>query len=237
MNKPYTLEKAVLDLYNKQKNEVKKKLDTPEYLKKNIGRFYPVNILKKTEEKEIYVITDGKEDRVIKLVPLYKIGNEVDILEKMGNMKIAPRVLSTDVITKNEEMAYIEMERITANMEDLLSYNLDKKDIDILLNLIFNLLFALNKFKVSHGDFHWGNIGFCYDKDKKGIHLKIIDFEFGENESNIKKEILQLIRTIDKKYTPTINQENRSYVKNKLISYYQKKYGVLKDIEDEYKRN
>ena len=140
MNKQYTLQQAVLDLYNKQKNESRKRLDTPEYLKKNIGIFYPTKILKKTSEKEIYVISYGKEDRVIKIVSLYKIGNEVEILEKMGNINIAPRVLATDVITKNEEMAYIEMERITANMEDLLSYNLHHKDLDMLLNLIFNKL-------------------------------------------------------------------------------------------------
>ena len=167
MNKQYTLQQAVLELHNNQKNEIKKRLDTPEYIKNNIGNFYPIHILKKTEDKEIYIITDGKQDRVIKL---YKTGNEVDILENMGSLNIAPKVFSTDVILKKEEMAYIEMERITANMEDLLFYKMDKKDIAILLDLIFRLLFALNKFKVSHGDFHWGNIGFCYDDNKKGIH-------------------------------------------------------------------
>ena len=200
--------------------------------------FKPVKTLKDSNEKKVYILSNGKEYRIGKITSLYNIGNDVDIFEKLSKYNLAPVIFKTDVFNdeKNNEMTYTEMEKLDGTIYDLLTVPLTEKELDIILRLVNELLLRLYKLKISHGDFHWENIGFTYDDKKDCITLKMIDFEFAENKSDFRKEVVQLIRTIDKKYTPLVSDTNRAYISKRLISYYKNNFGEYKDIEEEYKK-
>jgi tRNA A-37 threonylcarbamoyl transferase component Bud32 len=133
-------------------------------------------------------------------------------------------------------MTYIEMEKLDGTVYDLLKTELSERDLDLILKLINKILIILHKMKMSHGDFHWENIGIVYDEEKDCIHLKMFDFEFASYKNDFRREVAQLIRTIDKKYTPLINEKNRIYIKKRLESYYKNNFGDYKDIDEEYKK-
>ncbi len=200
--------------------------------------FIPIKKLKDSNVKKVYLLTNGKQYRIGKISSLYNVGNDVDIFEKLSKENLAPVIYKTDVYNdeNNNEMTYTEMEKLDGTIYKLLSLPLTEKELDIILRLVNELLIRLYKLKISHGDFHWENIGFNYDEKKDCITLKMIDFEFAENKSDFRKEVIQLIRTIDKKYTPLVPDTNREYISRRLISYYKKNFGDYKDIEKEYKK-
>jgi len=200
--------------------------------------FKPIKKLKETNDKKVYLLYNGKEYRIGKISSLYNVGNDVDIFEKLSKKNLAPVIFKTDVYNdeNNNELTYTEMEKLDGTIYKLLEVPLSEKELDILLGLVNELLLRLYTLKISHGDFHWENIGFNYDDKKDCITLKMIDFEFAENKSDFRKEVIQLIRTIDKKYTPLVADSNREYISRRLISYYKNNFGEYKDIEEEYKK-
>jgi hypothetical protein len=228
------MKKAVVDLHNVKKSS-KSNINIPSVPFSN--GFKPIKTLKNTPEKKVFEISNGKETRIGKVMLLYNVGNDVDVFEKLSKYNLAPVIYKTDVYIdeKENDMIYVEMERLDGTIYQLLKTQLNKKELDVILKLINELLLRLNKFKFSHGDFHWENIGFLYDEKKDCVFLKMIDFEFADNKSDFRKEVLQLIRTLDKKYTPLIDESNRVYIRNRLEEYYKKNFGEIKDIEKEYK--
>jgi len=197
--------------------------------------FYPVKIIK---DKKVYLLTDKSTYRIAKTIPLHAIGEDIEILEKLGKYNLAPKIYKTDVFTDEagNDMSYVEMERLDGTIYDLLKTELSQKDLDLILRLINQLLIMLHKMKLSHGDFHWENIGIVYNENKDCIFLKMFDFEFASHKNDFRREVAQLIRTVDKKYTPLIAESNRSYIKKKLESYYKKNFGDYNDIDKEYKK-
>jgi len=228
------MKKAIVDIHRYKTNSTTNIIIPSIPISKG---FKPIKTLKNTLEKKVFEISNGKESRIAKVMTLYNVGNDVDVLERLSKYNLAPIIYKTDVYIdeKGNDMIYIEMERLDGTIYQLLKTKLDKKDLEIILKLINELLLRLKKFKLSHGDFHWENIGFIYDEKKDCVFLKMIDFEFAENKSDFRKEVLQLIRTLDKKYTPLIDASNRVYIKNRLEEYYKKNFSVIKDIEKEYK--
>lgn len=228
------MKKAIIDIH-KSKTNSKINIIIPSIpISKG---FKTIKTLKNTLEKKVFEISNGKESRIAKVMMLYNVGNDVDVLERLSKYNLAPIIYKTDIYVdeKGNDMIYIEMERLDGTIYQLLKTKLDKKDLEIILKLINELLLRLKKFNVSHGDFHWENIGFIYDVKKDCVFLKMIDFEFAENKNDFRKEVLQLIRTLDNKYTPLIDEGNRVYIQNRLLEYYKKNFGELKDIEKDYK--
>jgi tRNA A-37 threonylcarbamoyl transferase component Bud32 len=228
--------KVINDLYNNKIEQNKKysNISIPCSLGFNV-----INIIKHDDNKGIYIVSNGKEQRVAKTVPLYTIGNEIYLMEKMSNLGISPLIYKTDVFEhKGEEMAYFEMEMMTGTLEDVLKVKLEDKDLDIILRLVLLLLRAMYNNKISHGDYHWKNIGVKYDGCRRKIDVMILDFEFGEFNRNERLDMLQLIRSLDKRYSD-MNENNAMYLRDKLIQIYNK-YFVdniqYKDIEKEFEK-
>jgi hypothetical protein len=200
--------------------------------------FYATNIVKKNEDKIIYLLTNGKENRITKVYPVQDIGNEIELMDRLCKYDICPTITKNDIFSKEgTDYVYIEMERLCGTIEDILQYKLNDKDLDVLLILIIRLLKKLCELNISHGDFHWKNIGFKFDKNKNGIHLRLIDFEFGEFVCNPRLDVLQLIRSIDSKYAPNVNKDNREYLRNKLVDVYKNKFNknfVITQVEKEF---
>jgi len=228
------MKKAVYSIHNSTPKKEVVKIPKAPFTK----GFKPVKTLKDSNDKKVYLLYNSKEYRIGKISSLYNIGNDVDVFEKLSKYNLAPVIFKTDVFNdeKNNEMTYTEMEKLDGTIYELLSVPLTEKELDIILRLVNELLIRLYKLKISHGDFHWENIGFTYDDKKDCITLKMIDFEFAENKSDFRKEVVQLIRTIDKKYTPLVSETNRAYISKRLISYYKNNFGEYKDIEEEYKK-
>ena len=230
-----TLEEAV---NNVNKNSL---VDCKGYIKTTLPSsrgFYPTNVIKKDQDKIIYMLTNGKENRIAKVYPIQDIGNEIELMDRLCKYDICPNVTKNDIFSKEGiDYVYIEMEMLSGTIEDILKYKLSVNDLDILLVLIIRLLKKLCELNISHGDFHWKNIGFKFDENKNGIHLRLIDFEFGEFVCNPRLDVLQLIRSIDSKYAPNVNKDNREYLRNKLADIYKNKFNknfIITQAEQEF---
>jgi len=228
-------------ILNNQLNlQMQKELNKPVHNLPLSDGFKIIKVIKNESEKGVYVISNGKETRIAKITPLHEIGNEIEIIEKLGRVELAPKIFKSDVITSyGSDKAYYEMAMMTGTIEELLNKRLLEKDLNIILNMIMTLLDRLCKEGYSHGDFHWRNIGFDFCKEKDCLTVKVLDLEFSEFKCNEKLDIVQLIRTIDKKYSPSVDNNNREYIRNKLIEYYNNKFNtnINKDnIEEEFKK-
>lgn len=200
--------------------------------------YYASNIIKKDNEKTLYVLTNGRENRIAKVYPVQDITNEIELMDRLCKYDICPMIIKNDIFSiKEKDYAYIEMEMLSGTMEDILEHRLSKDELDILLSLIFRLLKKLCELNISHGDFHWKNIGFKFDEKNKAIHIKLIDFEFGEFLCNPRLDVLQLIRSIDGKYAPNVNKDNREYIRSKLVDIYKTKLNKnfkIDQVEQEF---
>jgi tRNA A-37 threonylcarbamoyl transferase component Bud32 len=228
-------------IYKSQlKIQLQKELNKPNHNLPLSDGFKIIKVIKNESEKGVYVISNGKESRIAKITPLHEIGNEIEIIEKLGKIELAPKIYKSEVVTTyGTDKAYYEMAMMTGTIEELLTKRLLEKDMNIILNMIMTLLERLCKEGFSHGDFHWRNIGFDYSKDKDSLSVKVLDLEFSEFKCNEQLDIVQLIRTIDKRYSPNIENNNREYIRNKLIHFYNSKFKskLSKDnVEEEFKR-
>lgn len=227
-------------IYKTQLNaQLQKELNKPSHNLPLSDGFKVSKIIKNETEKGVYIISNGKESRIAKITPLHEIGNEIEILEKLSKLELAPRIYKSEVITSyGSDKAYYEMEMMTGTIEELLTKRLIEKDINIILNMIMTLLERLCKEGFSHGDFHWRNIGFDYSKNRDSLTVKVLDLEFSEFKCNEQLDIVQLIRTIDKKYSPSVENNNREYIRNKLIQFYNNKFRTeltKNNVEEEFK--
>ena len=229
------------DIYKTQLNgQIQKELNKPSHTLPLSDGFKVIKIIKNESEKGVYVISKDKERRIAKITPLHEIGNEIEVIEKLGKLELAPKIYKSEVITTyGTDKAYYEMEMMTGTVDELLTRRLIEKDLNIILNMIMTLLERLCKEGFSHGDFHWRNIGFDYSKDRDSLTVKVLDLEFSEFKCNEQLDIVQLIRTIDKRYSPSVENNNREYIRNKLIEFYNSKFQteLTKDkVEEEFKR-
>jgi hypothetical protein len=229
------------DIYKTQLNgQIQKELNKSTHTLPLSDGFKVSKIIKNESEKGVYVISNGKENRIAKITPLHEIGNEIEIIEKLGKLELAPKIYKSEVITTyGTDKAYYEMAMMTGTIEELLTKRLLEKDMNIILNMIMTLLERLCKEGFSHGDFHWRNIGFDYSKEKDSITVKVLDLEFSEFKCNERLDIVQLIRTIDKKYSPSVENNNREYIRNKLIQFYNNKFQTeltKNNVEEEFKK-
>ena len=228
-------------IYNTTLNsKIQKEINKPSHPLPLSDGFKVIKTIKNESEKGVYVISNDKESRIAKITPLHEIGNEIEVIEKLGRLELAPKIYKSEVVTTyGTDKAYYEMEMMTGTIDELLTRRLIEKDLNIILNMIMTLLERLCKEGFSHGDFHWRNIGFDYSKDKDSITVKVLDLEFSEFKCNEKLDIIQLIRTIDKTYSPAVENNNREYIRNKLIEFYNNKFQteLTKDkVEEEFKR-
>lgn len=228
--------KTVYDLYVNKEFIIKKCNDI--FLPCSSG-FNVIGSIKVNGNKGVYILSDGKEKRIAKVVELYNIANEIDLMEYMSKIGISPMIYKTDIFEKNgEEFAYFEMEMMSGTLEDLLKFELEYSDLDIILRLVLSLLRAMYEYKICHGDYHWKNIGVKYDDKKKKIDLMVLDFEFGEFKKNDRLDMIQLIRSLDKRYS-NMNDKNMIYLRNKLINIYNKNFNdniQESDIEKEFQK-
>jgi len=228
-------------IYKTQLNaQIQKELNKPSHNLPLSDGFKVSKIIKNESEKGVYIISNGKESRIAKITPLHEIGNEIEILEKLSKLELAPRIYKSEVITSyGSDKAYYEMEMMTGTIEELLTKRLIEKDINIILNMTMTLLERLCKEGFSHGDFHWRNIGFDYTENRDSLTVKVLDLEFSEFKCNEQLDIVQLIRTIDKKYSPSVEDNNREYIRNKLIQFYNNKFRTeltKNNVEEEFKK-
>lgn len=233
------MSKSLKDIvYNLYSNKIIKDISSYSIILPSSNGFRIIKTIKNENGKAVYIISNNKEERIAKVIPLHLVGNEIEIIEKLSKLDLSPIIFKTEIISnKDEDNAYIEMEKMTGTINDILSERMSDDDLNIISILVLKLLRKLSELSISHGDFHWKNIGFNYNSIKDGINLKVIDLEFGDFKVNERLDILQLIRTLDKKYMQDIDNYNRDYITVRLLKLYNSKYNKnisKKDIENEY---
>jgi len=106
-------------------------------------------------------------------------------------------------IPQNHKVYLIFMGKVDGVVEDFVSRVPEtKKGIEPIVNAIVDVVKKLKKANISHGDFHFGNMGFKYiDSSKKFIKMVPIDFGWANiTKSSTKIELLKPAETIGPEY-------------------------------------
>ena len=206
--------------------------------------------LDKGQYGEVYTFNYKGADRVLKVLSTetrfsfetsYK---EIFVQKKFAEMGLAPQIYSARIVALEREDMYripekytlIEMEKIDGNLEKLMKYKLlSPITIEKIMREILTMISVYQMNGYSHGDLHWGNIGYKV-VGKNSIRLYLIDFGLAccvYSETLDKESVLydttQLLRT---KRNLNNNVKNVKNVNKWLKLFYEE---ILSHLEKDSK--
>ena len=206
--------------------------------------------LDKGQYGEVYTFNYKGADRVLKVLSTetrfsfetsYK---EIFVQKKFAEMGLAPQIYSARIVALEREDMYripekytlIEMEKIDGNLEKLMKYKLlSPITIEKIMREILTMISVYQMNGYSHGDLHWGNIGYKV-VGKNSIRLYLIDFGLAccvYSETLDKETVLydttQLLRT---KLNLNNNVKNVKNVNKWLKLFYEE---ILSHLEKDSK--
>lgn len=153
---------------------------------------------------------------------MYNTIREIYLQDIFYRMNIAPQIYSAEMVLVNVfNFIIIEMEKIDGDIENLFNKNdLDENTIVTIIREIITMVDIYRKNGYTHGDLHWGNIGYKIEKPGK-IRLYLLDYGMACCISNILKdkdsylyEITQLLRTV----RFASENSNNAYVIKKVLT-------------------
>jgi tRNA A-37 threonylcarbamoyl transferase component Bud32 len=168
---------------------------------------------------------------------------EINNQEYVSTVGLAPKIHR---VCREGDSNFIVMDEVDGVFEMFLRDQKSDLELDIVFEEIKKLLKNLCKYKITHGDLHWGNVGYMIksDPNTNKSYAQIILIDFGQSnvgKCNPQLDTLQLFRTATKEFTPVANRYNMDYLHKKLFKLYSSQYNtgmrdLDKDIEAEYKR-
>jgi hypothetical protein len=166
---------------------------------------------------------------------------EISNQKYASTQRLAPKIHR---MCRQDTARFILMDKVDGVFEMLLRNKKHDWELDVVFDEIKLLLKRLCKTNITHGDLHWGNVGYMIktDDDTKKSYADIILIDFGHSyigKCNTRLDLIQLIRTSNHDMTPVSHPYNLDYLYKKLFKLYVKKYNNSlreKDIEKEFKR-
>jgi tRNA A-37 threonylcarbamoyl transferase component Bud32 len=158
------------------------------------------------------------------------IMNEVKMQKIFHKHGIAPAIIGSPKFYKHKgkDFAVIVMSRIDVVMQDLLDQPITDEAREQIWTAIVSLLSTMRKYKLAHNDMHWENLAMVYAQDAHGrltMRGTCIDFGWSfSGKSSTSLEVLQLIRTLDRSYSPNINKKTQQFLLTRLIALYEGSY-------------
>ena len=119
-------------------------------------------------------------------------------------------------IPKNHRVYLIFMDKVDGVLDDF-AYKIPstKKSIEPIVNSIIDMVKKLKDANVSHGDFHFGNMGFQYtESGRKLITMMPIDFGWANiKKSSTRWELLVAAHTIGPVFQPQDKKHSTDFVR------------------------
>lgn len=169
---------------------------------------------------------------------------EIKLQKYAAKHGMAPKI---DRLCKRGNARFIVMDKVDGILNNFLSIKKQNWELDALVDEVQRLMKLLCKHKMTHGDLHWGNVGYTLEfegdmsgrdseyKPSKGgsrkkrtrLYAKLTFIDFGQaqiGKCNPRLDLLQLLRTAHVSYVDVANKSNMKYLHKKLYEIYKKKY-------------
>ena len=150
----------------------------------------------------------------------FSVDKEIIVQKKFHDLGLSPGVIdhcSYKPPRGGDRVHFILMERIDGVIDNFLMKKSHHKLLDTLVDRLFQIIKKMKDKNLTHGDFHSENIGFVYRRGDNPGTIQIIDHGMSiENGSNPELELVQFMRTIESRYSPKMNPDNRKFIKQKV---------------------
>jgi serine/threonine protein kinase len=121
----------------------------------------------------VYLICNKKNNGDCKALKIAILENKEKIDDFLAEVKynqifaqynLGPKIYSHKIFPfKQDTYGLIVMEKIDGTLEDLLKTRKSKEVLDTIMNWIEYSIKMMCKYNLTHGDLHWGNIGYKID--------------------------------------------------------------------------
>jgi hypothetical protein len=212
---------------------------------------------KSAQKKCNKVLRVNKEEDLTFEQFMVKNSLEIFMHRKFKSLSLAPELYDSIYFqrpskgrSKNKESVYITaslMGRVDGTVRELLSPTTSKKTLELIASEVENIQRKMCAEKITHGDFHAGNIGYYITESKK-MKFALIDFEKSMNDVCLPQfDLLQFLRTLDIFYDLDKDKfsakdrpkyrNNIEYLQNIIYQLYTQKYGFsLSSTSKEWER-
>ena len=198
-----------------------------------LSDFFPVNCLKGWRITNflgagsfgfVFSIRNGHNKRgALKIVrdeANFSVDKEIDMQKKFHKLGMSPNVIdhcSYKPPRGGDRVHFILMERIDGVIDNFLMKKSHHKLLETLVDRLFQIIKKMKDNNLTHGDFHSENIGFVFRRGDNPGNIQIIDHGMSTgNGHNTELELVQFMRTIESRYSPKMNADNRKFIKQKV---------------------
>lgn len=206
------IEKEIIDKFG---NNIYKELDKDYKITKIVGSGAFGTVYLECKKRSIQDC-----DRVVKLEDFKRkkrssIEKEIEMQRKFSDIGLSPKVFKSKIVNNT---SMIEMERLECSVEkDFLTKKWPEKIIKDFVKFVESTLNKMCEYNLSHGDLHFGNMGYNMVKGK--IKLYLLDFGFSMKDKCIPEiELAKLIGTYTPKYYKNLNKETYDLLFKELIT-------------------
>ena len=198
-----------------------------------LSDFFPVNCLKGWRITNflgagsfgfVFSIRNGQNKRgALKIVrdeANFSVDKEIEMQKKYYKLGMSPNVIdhcSYKPPRGGDRVHFILMERIDGVIDNFLMNKSHHKLLDTLVDRLFQIIKKMKDNNLTHGDFHSENIGFVFRRGDNPGKIMVIDHGMSTgNGYNTELELVQFMRTIESRYSPKMNADNRKFIKQKV---------------------
>jgi hypothetical protein len=149
--------------------------------------------------------------------------------ERFFKLGLSPKPIGT----LNKARTVFAMGKVDLIFGDFLRFygNLDKTKLDVVLALACSLLDKFKMHRVTHGDFHWDNIGVVVHENR--LVPVVLDLGFANvNSCDERVDFFQLVKSTTEQ---TCGKENSAYLGPILVGMYKDKFNSQFDTRDHTK--
>ncbi len=165
----------------------------------------------------------SRQQLVVKYIsqPLDDFEQEYKALQKFYEAGLAPRPIQ--ISAKKTMFAMGKIDTILGTK--LRSRAFKHSELDHILGFVFTLLHKLKVANMTHGDFHWDNIGLV---EQDGFSVPIL-LDTGFSNYLAWEERIDLMQITRTTYDFMVGEENAQYLRPILTKMYEDKYGPYDD--------
>lgn len=159
----------------------------------------------------------------------FSVDKEIVMQKKYHKLGLSPGIIDhCSYLPKGgDRIHFIIMERIDGVIDDFLQKKSHHKLLETLMDRLFQIIKKMHVNKITHGDFHSENIGFLYRRGDNPGTIQVIDHGMSTDKgSSPELELVQFMRTIEPRYSPKMNSDNRKFIKTRAHYMAKKMFNI-----------
>lgn len=155
------------------------------------------------------------------------LSKELRSHKQFAKLGLSPEVhFYCTVSTGGHRFSFLNMGRIDTTLGYWLQKKHSKKILDLFVERLFQILDIMRKKKVTHGDFHAGNIGFVFKREGAPGKIQLLDHGWSSTKRAMTElELVQFMRTLHRRYIGA-NKDNTSFLLRRCQKEAKRRYGL-----------